>query len=153
MENDLRRAIENHELSVNYQPKVRLADRRICGFEALARWHHPQRGWIPPAEFIPVAEETGLIHDLDMWILRQACSQMKHWHTAYPSDPPLAISVNLSPSQFAQPHLVEQIADVLRETGLDPPSLRLEITESVLMDDQRIGPRHADAVETRWASD
>jgi diguanylate cyclase (GGDEF)-like protein/PAS domain S-box-containing protein len=135
LENDLRHAVENHELSVNYQPKVRLADRRICGFEALARWRHPQRGWIPPTEFIPVAEETGLIHDLDMWILRQACSQMKRWHTAYPCDPPLAISVNLSPCQFAQPHLVEQIADVLRETGLDPSSLRLELTEGVLMDD------------------
>ena len=135
LENDLRHAVENHELSVNYQPKVRLADRRICGFEALARWRHPQRGWIQPTEFIPVAEETGLIHDLDMWILRQACSQMKRWHTAYPCDPLLAISVNLSPCQFAQPHLVEQIADVLRETGLDPSSLRLEITEGVLMDD------------------
>src|ERR1039458_7997586 len=135
LENDLRHAVENHELSVNYQPKVRLADRRICGFEALARWRHPQRGWIPPTEFIPVAEETGLIHDLDMWILRQACSQMKRWHTAYPCDPLLAISVNLSPCQFAQPHLVEQIADVLRETGLDPSSLRLELTEGVLMGD------------------
>jgi EAL domain-containing protein (putative c-di-GMP-specific phosphodiesterase class I) len=73
-----------------------------------------------------------------MWILRQACRQMQRWHTAYPSDPPLAISVNLSPSQFAQPHLVEQIAEVLRETGIDPPSLRLEITESVLMDDHEV---------------
>ena len=134
LENDLRRAVENHQLSVNYQPKVRLTDRRICGFEALARWRHPVRGWIPPTEFIPVAEETGLIHDLDMWILRQACTQMKQWHTEYPCDPPLAISVNLSPSQFAQPHLVEQIADVLAETGIEPPTLRLEITESVLMD-------------------
>jgi len=138
MENDLRRAVENRELSVNYQPKVRLADRRICGFEALARWRHPQRGWIPPTEFIPVAEETGLIHDLDMWILRESCSQMKRWHTQYPCDPPLAISVNLSPSQFAQPHLVEQIADVLQETGIEPSSLRLEITETVLMDDHEI---------------
>ena len=138
MENDLRRAVENHELSVNYQPKVRLADRRICGFEALARWRHPERGWISPNEFIPVAEETGLIHDLDMWILRQACSQMRRWHTAYPSDPPLAISVNVSPRQFAEPHLVEEIAGVLEETGLQPSSLRLEITEGVLMDDQEL---------------
>ena len=135
LENDLRRAIEKHELSVNYQPKVRLSDRRICGFEALARWHHPRRGWIPPTEFIPVAEETGLIHQLDMWVLREACSQMKQWHTEYPCDPPLAISVNFSPSQFAQLHLVEQIDTVLKETGLDPRSLQLEITESVLMDD------------------
>ena len=135
LENDLRHALANHELSVNYQPKVRLTDRRICGFEALARWRHPQRGWIPPAEFIPVAEDTGLIHELDMWILRQACSQMRLWHIQYPSDPPLAISVNLSPSQFAQPLLVEQVAEVLQETGLEPSSLRLEITESVLTDD------------------
>jgi diguanylate cyclase (GGDEF)-like protein/PAS domain S-box-containing protein len=138
LENDLRHAVQNHELSVNYQPKVRLADRRICGFEALARWRHPQRGWIPPTEFIPVAEETGLIHELDMWILRQACTQMQQWHTEYPCDPPLAISVNLSPRQFTQPRLVEQIADVLKETGLEPSSLRLEITESVLMDDHEI---------------
>jgi diguanylate cyclase (GGDEF)-like protein/PAS domain S-box-containing protein len=138
LENDLRRAIQNHELSVNYQPKVRLADRRICGFEALARWRHPQRGWIPPAEFIPVAEETGLIHDLDMWILREACSQMQRWHTQYPCDPPLAISVNLSPRQFPEPYLIEQIAEVLRETGLLPAALRLEITESVLLDDHEL---------------
>ncbi|HUE21151.1 MAG TPA: EAL domain-containing protein [Bryobacteraceae bacterium] len=138
LENDLRRAVENHELTVHYQAKVRLTDRRVCGFEALARWRHPQRGWVPPVEFIPVAEETGLIHDLDMEILRQACFQMKRWHTAYPCDPPLAISVNLSPSQFAQPNLVEQIADVLKETGIEPSSLRLEITESVLMDDHEL---------------
>jgi diguanylate cyclase (GGDEF)-like protein/PAS domain S-box-containing protein len=138
MENDLRRAVENHELSVNYQPKVRLADRRICGFEALARWRHPKRGWIPPTEFIPAAEETGLIHDLDMWILREACSQMQRWHTTYPCDPPLAISVNVSPRQFAQAHLVEEIAEVLEQTGLLPSSLRLEITEGVLMDDQKL---------------
>jgi diguanylate cyclase (GGDEF)-like protein/PAS domain S-box-containing protein len=138
MENDLRRAVENHELSVHYQPKVRLTDRRICGFEALARWRHPQRGWIPPNEFIPVAEETGTIHALDMWILREACTQMQRWHNAYPSDPPLAISVNVSPRQFAQPRLVEEIGDVLKETGLLPSSLRLEITEGVLMDDQKV---------------
>ena len=138
MENDLRHAVENHELSVYYQPKVRLSDRRICGFEALARWLHPRRGWIPPVEFIPVAEETGLIHDLDMWILRQACAQMKCWRTQYPSDPPLAISVNLSPSQFAQPRLVEQIGEVLQETGLEPGALWLEVTESVVMDDHAV---------------
>ncbi len=135
LENDLRDALANNRLSVNYQPKVRLADRRICGFEALARWRHPQRGWIPPSEFIPVAEEAGLIHKLDMWILREACTQMKRWQNEYPSEELLAISVNVSPSQFSQPHLVEQIADVLKETALDPSSLRLEITESVLMDD------------------
>ena len=135
MENDLRHAIENHELHVHYQPKVRLIDRRICGFEALVRWLHPQRGWIQPVEFIPVAEETGLIHDLDMWILREACIQMKIWHIQYPCDPPLAISVNLSPSQFTQPRLVEQIAAVLEETGIERPSLRLEITESLLLND------------------
>lgn len=136
--NDLRHAVEHNLLSVNYQPKVRLADRRICGFEALARWHHPQRGWIPPAEFIPVAEETGLIHALDMWILRQACRQMQSWHTAFPSDHPLAISVNVSPRQFAQPLLIEDIAAVLRDTGIEPSSLRLEITEGVLMDNQEL---------------
>lgn len=136
-ENDLRRALDNQELSVHYQPKVRLSDGRICGFEALARWNHPQRGFIPPSEFIPLAEELGVIHPLDMWILRQACLQMKGWHAEFPSDPPLAISVNLSPRQFAEPDLVEQVAEVLRETGLEPSSLRLEITEGVLMGDQQ----------------
>ncbi len=134
LENDLRHALANQELSVHYQPKVRLADRRICGFEALARWPHPRRGWIPPAEFIPVAEETGLIHELDMWILRQAAAQLKRWHAQYPCDPPLSVSVNLSPRQFEEPHLVDDIAEVLRETALEPSSLRLEITESLLLE-------------------
>jgi diguanylate cyclase (GGDEF)-like protein/PAS domain S-box-containing protein len=136
IENDLRHAMENREISVHYQPKVRLADRRICGFEALARWRHPSRGFIPPAEFIPVAEETDLIHGLDMWVLREACRQMKQWHVEYPCDPPLAISVNLSPRQFGQADLAGQIAEVLAETGLEPSSLRLEITEGVLMGDR-----------------
>ncbi len=138
MENDLRRAIENHEFSVNYQPKVRLTDRRVCGFEALARWRHPVRGWIPPIEFIPVAEESGLIHELDMLILREACTQMARWQVEYPCDPPLAISVNLSPRQFVQKDLVEQVAGVLKETSLHPSSLRLEVTEGVLLDDREL---------------
>ena len=138
IENDLRHAIENRELSVNYQPKVRLADRRVCGFEALARWRHPVRGWIPPTEFIPVAEETGVIHALDMWILRQACLQMRRWQLDYPCDPPLVVSVNLSPRQFSEPDLVAQIAEVLRETALQPSTLHLEITETVLMDDHKV---------------
>ncbi|HUO28954.1 MAG TPA: EAL domain-containing protein [Bryobacteraceae bacterium] len=136
LEHDLRAAIHDEQLAVHYQPKVRLRDGRICGFEALARWNHPLLGPIPPTEFIPLAEEIDVIHPLDMWVLRQACAQMQQWHAAFPSDPPLAISVNLSPRQFAQRGLVEQIAGVLRETGLEPPSLHLEITEGVLMDDQ-----------------
>jgi len=136
LENDLRHALEKHQLCVNYQPKVRLADRRVCGFEALVRWRHPTRGLIPPAEFIPAAEETGLIHAIDMWVLREACAQMKRWQVAYPCDPPLAISVNLSPRQFSEPDLAGQIAEVLRETGLEPSVLRLEVTETVLMVDQ-----------------
>ena len=145
IESDLRHALENRELSVYYQPKVRLADRRICGFEALARWRHPVRGFIPPVEFIPVAEETGMIHGLDMWVLGMACRQMKQWHTQYPCDPPLAISVNLSPRQFGQPDLAAQIGAVLAETGLEPSSLRLEITEGVLMGD----PKEAIEIVTR----
>ncbi len=135
LENDLRRAVEDHEISVHYQPKVRLSDRRICGFEALARWTHPERGAVPPSSFIPVAEETGLIHDLDMFILRQACLQMKAWNDRYNCDPPLAVSVNLSPRQFTQPDLAGQIGDALRETGLAPSSLQLEVTEGVVLDD------------------
>jgi EAL domain-containing protein (putative c-di-GMP-specific phosphodiesterase class I) len=118
-----------------YQAKVRLSDEKICGFEALARWKHPIHGLVPPAKFIPIAEDMGLIHRLGMSILRQACSQIRRWQIEYPSIPLLAISVNLSPLQFREEDLVEQIEQVVRETGIPPSTLQLEVTESVLMDD------------------
>ena len=106
----------------------------ISGFEALVRWKHPVRGDITPAEFIPLAEENGLIVPIGWWVFREACKQVREWQTIHPSDPPLTISVNFSRKQFSQPDLVKGIGAILEETGLDPRCLALEITESVLME-------------------
>jgi len=141
LENDLRRAIERGELRVQYQPIVALGSGRIMGFEALARWHHRQRGTIPPAEFIPLAEETGVIGSLGRWILQEACTQMRRLQAAHPRLPALTLSVNVSGRQVLQPDLVEQIDDTLRATGLDARSLRLEITESVLVENAAAATR------------
>lgn len=134
IESDLRRAIEREEFHVNYQPIVSLESGRISGFEALVRWHHPERGVILPSEFVSVAEETGLIMQIDRSVLRQACLQMRKWQDALPGTKRMKISVNLSCKQFMQPLLVEQVMEILLETGLDPCSLKLEITESVMME-------------------
>ncbi|MFQ5857552.1 MAG: putative bifunctional diguanylate cyclase/phosphodiesterase, partial [Anaerolineae bacterium] len=134
LETELRRAIERQEFRVHYQPIVSLAAGRIAGFEALLRWQHPERGLVSPGEFIPVAEETGLIIPIGQWVLREACQQMRDWQVQFPGGPPLTISVNLFRRQFQQPDLVEQVEQILQETGLDARSLRLEITESVIME-------------------
>ncbi len=134
LETDLRRAIERQEFQIYYQPIVSLETGRIVGFEALVRWQHPQRGLVSPGEFIPLAEETGLIIPIGQWVLREACYQMRAWQMQFPRVPPLLISVNLSVKQFSQPDLIEQISQILRETGLDARSLKLEITESVIME-------------------
>jgi diguanylate cyclase (GGDEF)-like protein/PAS domain S-box-containing protein len=135
LETGLRRAVDRHEIRVYYQPIVSLQTSKIAGFEALARWQHPQRGMVSPVDFIPVAEETGLIIPIGAWILREACRQIRTWQDQFPIDPPLLISVNLSGKQFAQPDLVEHIHCLLQELDLAPQSVRLEITESVLMKD------------------
>jgi diguanylate cyclase (GGDEF)-like protein/PAS domain S-box-containing protein len=134
LETDIRRAIGYQEFDIAYQPIVALGDFKLRGFEALVRWRHPLRGLISPANFIPVAEEMGLIIKIDQWVLRKACQQMREWQERFPSDPPLCISVNLSGKQFAQPDLVEQIKAILADTGIDPRGLKLEITESVVME-------------------
>lgn len=141
MENDLRRAIERRELRLHYQPLVDLETDRIVGFEALVRWQHPVRGLVPPLAFIPLAEETGLIVPLGRWVLETACRQAAKWRDARPNGPRLLMSVNLSSRQFVQPDLVEYVANILTETGLDPSTLELEITESVVMDHSEIGIR------------
>jgi diguanylate cyclase (GGDEF)-like protein/PAS domain S-box-containing protein len=133
IETDLRRAIDRHELQLHYQPIVSLRTRQITGFEALIRWAHPQRGMIPPAEFVPVAEETGLITPMGWWVLQESCRQMQQWHQQFPNPQPLTVNVNLSSKQFS-PHLVEQISQILEETKLPPQFLKLEITESILME-------------------
>ena len=135
MEADLRRALEKQEFRVHYQPKVHLRSGRIVAQEALVRWEHPERGLVPPAEFIPLAEETGLIVELGRWVLEQACTQLGEWQRLYPTDPPLRMSVNLSAAQFKRPDLGASITEVLRRTGLDPRDLILEITESMVVED------------------
>lgn len=149
LENDLRRAISEGGLAGNlelnlklltssfvlhYQPVVALDTGRIAGFEALVRWIHPQRGMISPAEFIPVAEETGLIIPLGSWVLYEACRQLKAWQEKFRGGKHLTMSVNLSGRQLSQTDLLYQIDEILQTTGIDPCYLKLEITESVLMD-------------------
>ena len=134
LETDLRRAVENENFRVYYQPIISLPTRQITGFEALVRWQHPERGLISPNDFIPVAEDTGLIVAIDLWVLREACRQLRRWQIQFPAQK-LTVSVNLSVKQFQHPDLVTQVAQILQETNLSPRSLKLEITESVLMED------------------
>jgi EAL domain-containing protein (putative c-di-GMP-specific phosphodiesterase class I) len=134
--NDLHRALERGEFRVHYQPVVHLGDGSIGGFEALVRWQHPTRGLIHPGEFITLAEETGLIVPLGLWVLEEACSQVAAWQASRPADrDPLCISVNLSPRQLAEPTLADDIARILERSGIDPDAVWLEITESTLMHD------------------
>ncbi|MBV8886449.1 MAG: EAL domain-containing protein [Chroococcidiopsidaceae cyanobacterium CP_BM_RX_35] len=138
LETELRRAIERKEFRLDYQPIVLLESGTITGFEALVRWQHPDRGLVAPADFIPLAEETGLIVSLGWWVLREACRQMRAWQLRFPGTEPLTISVNTSGKQFAQPDLSEQIKKILQETQLNAHSLKLEITESVLMENAEV---------------
>ena len=158
LENDLRRAIESirdpareedfppcpasalpplsaaPQFILHYQPIVSIANGTITSFEALVRWQHPERGLVSPIEFITMAEETGLIVPLGRWVLRTACQQIGQWQQLFPSNPPLSVSVNLSVKQFSQPDLIEYTDQVLAESHLDGSSLKLEITESVLIE-------------------
>ena len=133
--NALHRAIERGELRVHYQPMIDLDHGSLMGFEALIRWEHPERGLVPPMEFVPLAEETGLIVPLGVWALEEACKQAVRWHKATPDAPFLSMSVNLSPRQLAEPALPNDVARVLHGTGIQPSALWLEITESTLMRD------------------
>jgi diguanylate cyclase (GGDEF)-like protein/PAS domain S-box-containing protein len=134
METDMRRALERDEFILHYQPIVALDNFRLRGFEALVRWQHPERGFISPMDFIPVAEETGMIVPLGEWVMREACRQMHHWQKTFPLDHPLFITVNLSSKQFTQATLISTFAMILQETGVKPQSVKLEITESVVME-------------------
>lgn len=136
LENSLRKAVERGELMLYYQPQVSLKDGRLVGLEALLRWKHPDVGLISPAEFIPVAEDSGLIVPIGRWVLRTACRQVATWRDAGLG--PINVSVNLSVRQTRDPHLLHDILDVLRETGVRPGQLELEITESVLMDNVNV---------------
>ena len=134
MESDLRRAIERKEFVLYYQPIVALETGAITGFEALIRWQHPERGFISPDDFIPIAEETGLIIPIGHWVLEEACRQIRAWQEQFPHYPPLQISVNLSSKQFINSKMIEQIRQVMQETRVDPRSLKLEMTESMVME-------------------
>lgn len=135
LEKELREALENQELLLYFQPIVSVADEHLVGFEALARWNHPLRGMVPPDRFIPLAEETGLIIELGRWLVTEACGKLKSWMDSYPLATRLTMSVNVSIRQFAKPGLVEHISDTLRQNNLNPACLKLEITESVIMED------------------
>jgi len=133
LETDLRRAIERNELRLHYQPIIDLEDGSLTGFEALVRWQHPRHGMMLPAEFISLAEETGLIVPLGWWVLREACAQMRAWEKEHPQVSRLEISINLSARQFLQSELVDHIVEIIGQTGLAANRLKLEITESVVM--------------------
>ncbi|MBV8201723.1 MAG: EAL domain-containing protein [Acidobacteria bacterium] len=136
LENDLRRALERNEYVLHYQPIVELADGRLIGFEALVRWQHPERGLLPPDSFINVAEETGLILPLGDWVLAEALRQLKEWERRMPSSRRLALTVNISSRQFAQPDLVARIGDALAASGVAAGRLKVEITESLIVQNQ-----------------
>jgi len=135
LEADLRAALDRGELLLHYQPIVDVQTGRIEGFEALVRWDHPDRGLVPPVQFIPLAEETGLIQPLGRFVIAEACRQLRQWQLDMPEAEQLSVSVNVSCRQFVKEGLVDHVAGVLEATGLDPACLKLEITESVLMHD------------------
>jgi diguanylate cyclase (GGDEF)-like protein len=130
VEAELRAAVENHQFELYYQPILTLADGKVAGFEALIRWHHPERGLVPPQEFIPVAEETGLIIPIGEWVLRQACRDAADWPEG------AKVSVNVSPAQFKRGDLVQQVKDALAGASLPASRLELEMTETALLDDE-----------------
>ena len=134
LETDLRKAIELNQFRVYYQPVVSLRSGQIVGFETLSRWQRPE-GLVMPGDFIPVADETGIILAMNRQLLYEACSQVRSWQAQFPSDPPLSVNINISPRQFAQPDIALQIEKILEETGFAPSSLNLEITETIAMAD------------------
>jgi EAL domain-containing protein (putative c-di-GMP-specific phosphodiesterase class I) len=135
LQNDLRRAVERGELRLVYQPIINLANGRLHGTEALLRWQHPTRGLIMPGAFIPLAEESGLIHPIGRWLLTEACGQARIWRERFGHSDGFTMSVNLSVRELAQPGLSAQVGRVLREAGLAAADLQLEITESTLIEE------------------
>lgn len=141
IESDLRRALQAREFALVYQPVVDIQDNRLAGFEAFLRWHHPSRGLVSPAEFIPVAEETGLILQIGWWVLEEACRQVRTWENHFPDLADLTVSVNLSSRQFYQTDLVQHVDQILTETGSSPAHIKLEVSESVIMQNAEASTR------------
>jgi PAS domain S-box-containing protein len=137
LETELRKAIEREELCIFYQPIVRLSTRQIVGFESLVRWKRPEASMMSPIDFIEVAEETGLIVPIGRWVLREACRQAQHWQKIHPCDPPLTATVNVSPRQFAHTNLIAEVYSAVHDTGIDPKTLQLEMTESTALSDTK----------------
>ncbi len=137
LEMELRRAVERQELRVHYQPIVSLADDRFAGFEGLVRWQHPRRGLVLPAEFIPLAEETGLILPIGQWVFGEGCRQMQTWEAESRADLPWSLSLNLSGKQLLQPNLVEELGKLLRPVGALSRRIKVEVTEDVLMENEQ----------------
>jgi len=135
IENEMRGALEHGEFILYYQPILALPAQQVVGFEALMRWQHPRRGVVPPADFIPIAEETGLIVPMGQWVLQQACRQLREWQLLFPMDPPLGININISAKQLREPDLSEMIVQVLADSKLDAHCLNLELTESLILED------------------
>jgi len=135
LENDLEGAIERGEFQLRYQPLVYLATNELYGFEVLLRWFHPQRGAISPGHFIPIAEESGVIKELDAWVLRQSCRQLYQWQTQFSKAKALVISINLSPVELLQPNFVKRVEATLNEAGISPHCIHLELTETAFLDD------------------
>ena len=134
LENDLRQGLKSGSICLHYQPIFSLLTNQLSGFEALARWEHPQKGWVSPALFIPLAEETGLISPLGLFVLEEACTQLYRWQQQSPSVVSLSINVNVSPLQLKQLTFIQQIKQVLQKTKIDPGCLKLELTESCLLE-------------------
>jgi len=147
LETELRRAAERRQFSLHYQPKVDLGSGQITGVEALLRWKHPQLGMVPPAQFIPLAEETGLIVPIGRWVLREACAQNMAWQRH--GLRPVSMAVNLSPRQFADEHLLNDVDEALRASGMSPVLLQLEVTESMVMRNVARAVRVLDAIQNR----
>ena len=137
LETDLRKALENQEFIVHYQPIINLGTHQIVGFEALIRWQHPTRGLTPPADFIPIAEEIGLIVPIGYWVLDEACQQIGVWQEQYPADPPLTVNVNISIKQCAELDFVEKIVEILQKNKLAAGCLKLELAESLIVENSK----------------